>query len=163
MVSDSPGQATGESWRTVSRIVVGVDGSEGSRRALAWAIGEATARRARLEAVMVWSYPHGSAMGLSSAIDTEKLAEGTRYSLAKAVAQVAGPSPTVRIEPVVLEGDPSQVLCRLSGEADLLVIGSRGRGGFAGLLMGSVSTKCAHHSSCPVVIVPEAHRPDAGT
>lgn len=147
----------------MARIVVGVDGSEGSRRALAWAIGEAVARRARLEAVMVWSYPYGSAMALSSVIDGDKLAEGTRHSLAKTVAEVAGPSPAVRIEPVVAEGDPAQVLCRLSGEADLLVLGSRGRGGFAGLLMGSVSTKCAHHGRCPVVIVPEARRPGGST
>jgi nucleotide-binding universal stress UspA family protein len=59
------------------------------------------------------------------------------------------------MEQVVLEGDPAQVLCAQSEQAGLLVVASRGRGAFTGLLLGSGSTKCAHHSRCPVVIVPD--------
>lgn len=78
---------------------------------------------------------------------------GTR--LEAVIAEVAGHDPAVTIDPLVLEGDPGRILCARSAGADLLVVGSRGRGGFAGLVLGSVSTKCAHHSRCPVVIVPD--------
>jgi nucleotide-binding universal stress UspA family protein len=64
----------------------------------------------------------------------------------------------VEIDPVVLEGDPGQTLCAQSAGADLLVVGSRGLGDFAALMLGSVSTKCAHHSRCPVVIMPPDDR-----
>ena len=143
------------------RILVGVDGSDGSRRALAWAIEQAAARGAVVQPVIVWerSFDYGSEQYWPA---DEKIAEAARKRLAAVVTEVAGPDPAVTIDPLVLEGDPGRILCARSASADLLVIGSRGHGGFAGLVLGSVSTKCAHHSRCPVVIVPRRDQdPDA--
>jgi len=136
------------------RILVGVDGSEASRRALRWAIDEATARGATLDAILVWPSPNAYVDGLYVPVDEKKLIGDARERLAQTVAEVAGTDPQVDIHPVVLEGDPAQVLCTWSGEAELLVVGSRGHGDFAGLLLGSVSTKCTQHARCPVVVVP---------
>jgi len=137
------------------RILVGVDGSTGSRSALGWAIEEAAARRALLDAIIVWQSPYDF-KGSYYPFDENKIAESARERLVETISEVAGPHPAVEVHPVVLEGDPAQLLCAWSGDADLLVVGSRGRSDFADMLLGSVSTKCAHHSRCPVVIVPKA-------
>ncbi len=140
------------------RILVGVDGSDGSRRALRWAIEHAAARGAVVQAVIVWQRTFDYGRSGLWPVDVD-LAEGARKRLAETVAEVAVGSPALTIEQVVLEGEPGQVLCDHSGGADLLVVGSRGLGGFVGLVLGSVSTKCAHHSHCPVVIVPAREEP----
>ena len=138
------------------RILVGVDGSEGSRRALRWAIEEAAARRETVDAVIVWQSPYDFGGGLYYLrVDEEKIVQNARERLAESIAEVAGQNPSVEIHPVVLQGDPAKTLCAWSNDADLLIVGSRGHGGFAPLSLGSVSTKCAHHSRCPVVIVPK--------
>ena len=144
----------------VGRILVGVDGSEGSRRALRWAIGEAAAHEAALHALIVWQSPYDFGEALYFPVDEGKLAEGAKQRVAESIAEVAGEAPGVQIDCLVVEGDPAETLCERSAEADLLVVGSRGHGGFAGLMLGSVSTKCAHHSRCPVVIVPKAQTRD---
>lgn len=136
------------------KIVVGVDGSEGSCHALAWAIRQAAARGTAVRPVIVWqrSFDYGSKQYWPA---DEKTAETAGKRLQAAIAKVADPH--VTIDPAVLEGDPVQVLCAQSAGADLLVVGRRGDGsGLAGLVLGSVSAKCAHHSHCPVVIVPAA-------
>ena len=142
------------------RIVVGVDGSEGSRRALRWAIGQAVARGADLQAVIVWqrTFDYGRDRYWPADMD---IAEGARSRLAATIAEEeqAAAAPGVVTEQLALEGEPGQALCTFAADADLLVVGSRGLGGFAGLVLGSVSTKCAHHSHCPVVIVPAAGQP----
>jgi nucleotide-binding universal stress UspA family protein len=137
---------------------VGIDGSEGSRRALRWSIEQARMAGAAVCAVIVWqrTFDYGRQRYWPA---DEEIAEGARKRLAATIAEVAGQNPAVEIEPVVLEGDPGQTLCRRSSGADLLVVGSRGHGGFGRLALGSVSTKCAHHSRCPVVIVPRADKP----
>jgi nucleotide-binding universal stress UspA family protein len=143
------------------RILVGVDGSDGSRRALAWAIEQAAARGAVVQPVIVWQrgFDYGSDRYWPA---DEKTAETAGKRLGAMIAEVAGPDPAVTIDPLVLEGDPGRILCARSADVDLLVVGSRGLGGFAGLVLGSVSTKCAHHSRCPVVIVPKGDQdPDA--
>lgn len=137
------------------RIVVGVDGSEGSRRALQWAIEEAALRRARLEAVTVWESPYDFGEVFYFPVDEQKLADAARTLLVDTVEAVRSEvGPAVEVEPVTLDGDAAARLCELSVDADLLVVGARGHGGFAGLVLGSVSSKCAHHSRCPIVIVP---------
>ncbi len=132
------------------RIVVGVDGSEGARRALGWAVAEAAARKAVLQPVMAWQSPYDYGEMRYVPVDENRLAEGAGKRLEQALAEAGAGD---RIDPLVVRGDPAQVLCERSDGADLLVVGSRGHGGFAGLLLGSVSAKCAHHSRCPLVIV----------
>lgn len=135
------------------RIVVGVDGSEGSSRALGWAVAEAAAREAVLQPVIVWQSPYDYGELRYAPVDEEQLAKGAAKRLEQALAEAAGEAPATATDPLVARGDPAQVLCARSAGADLLVVGSRGHGGFAGLMLGSVSTKCAHHSRCSLVIV----------
>ena len=134
---------------------MGIDGSEGSRRALRWAIGEAGRGDTVIEAVTVWQSPFkfGGTFGVQ--VDERNIADAARTRLESTIGEVAGGSPTVRIEEVVAEGDPAWVLCHRAAGADLLVVGSVGHGPFAGLALGSVSTRCGQCSPCPVVIVPK--------
>lgn len=144
---------------TTQKIVVGIDGSKESRLALRWALQEAKLRGATLRIVHTWSLPHTGAgpatamepQALRQAIDDDRLAASELISseLAAADLDTSG----VEIEPVVVEGSASSALLAEAEGADLIVVGSRGRGGFKGLLLGSVSHQTAHHASCPVVIV----------
>ena len=136
------------------RILVGVDGSAGSRRALLWAISEAKARDCIIDALAVWESPNAVGESLWTPPEEKRLADEALGRLSETIEEVAGADPGVEIHPVVLRGDPAQILCSWSNDAQLLVLGTRGHGGFVGLLLGSVSSKCAQHSSCPVVIVP---------
>ena len=138
----------------MERIVVGVDGSDTSRQALVWAIDEARRREAVVEAIHAWHQPFVTGyaelgeMGLGDYL-TE--AEATLSAALRAVDTTG-----VAVEGRVLAGGPSQVLVEQAKGAALLVVGSRGRGGFSGLLLGSVSQQAAHHAPCPVVIIPPA-------
>lgn len=140
------------------RILVGVDGSEGSLRALRWALEEAAIRHAVVVAATVWESPYDYLLGGAShyaPLHEGELVEAARDTLSKAIAAVQPEHPDVRIEPLVVEGDPAETLCQQAEHADLLVVGSRGRGAFGELLLGSVSSKCAHHCHRPVLIVPK--------
>lgn len=147
----------------MGRIVVGVDGSRASQLALRWALGEARLRGATVEAVHVWRYPVLTyAPGISAApvFAHDDLEAEARAVLDEAVAGAEGPAVEgAAIERLVLEGAASEALVRRAEGADLLVVGHRGRGGFAGLRLGSVAHQCSTHATCPVVIVrdtPEA-------
>jgi nucleotide-binding universal stress UspA family protein len=137
-------------------IVVGVDGSESAEHALDWAIEEAKLRGARLRLVSGWHVPAvvyggpGFASQLDEPLDKtfEEVAEDVVGAAAKR-AREAG----VEADASVKEGQAAEVLVEAGANADLLVVGSRGHGGFAGLLLGSVSAQCAHHARCPLVIV----------
>ena len=137
-------------------VVVGVDGSGPSDAALTWAIDEARSRHADLAIVHAWSYPYTAdvaGMAASVAEDPALLASAQSV-LDDAAARAAGaclPSVTTSL----VHGTPARVLLQAARDADLLVVGTRGRGGFAGLLLGSVSEQCVHHAPCPVVVVPE--------
>ncbi len=141
----------------MGRIVVGVDGSPQSVDALRWALVEADARHATVEAVSTWSNPvmadayGGTAM---MGFDAADLVKATTQTLEAAI-EAACPDPAKRaeIERVVTEGGAGHVLIERSRGADLLVVGSRGHGGFAGLLLGSVSSQCVHHAHCPVTVI----------
>jgi nucleotide-binding universal stress UspA family protein len=137
------------------RIVVGVDGSDGSKAALRWAVGQAEFTGAKVEAVAAWEYPatYGWAPMYS---DDETLPELTKKQVSETVRDTLGTEAADLIGVTVTEGQSAHVLLTSSAGADLLVVGRRGRGGFAGLLLGSVSQHCVHHASCPVVVVPRA-------
>lgn len=137
-------------------IVVGVDGSDHAERALAWAVEEAKLRQARIRLVTAWHVPV-SAYGAPGFLPTvtPSLEESTR-SVAEEVAAAAEErvrSAGVEAETSVCHGQAADTLLEEAAAADLLVVGSRGHGGFAGLLLGSVSAQCAHHAPCPLVIV----------
>lgn len=131
-------------------IVVGVDGSEESLAALDWAITEAKLREGRIHLVTAWFYPPlASSVGDGVIDDTfEKAAEQVQAAALK-VATDAGVPATGR----VVESSPAPALLDAATDADLMVVGSRGHGGFTGLLLGSVSAHVAHHAPCPVLIV----------
>lgn len=146
------GGAGGES---VGPVVVGVDGSEPSRQALAWAVQEARRRNATLQVVHAWSYPASAGY---APLPLASFADQASQVLSDAMGQVAELDPGVSAKGETRQEPAATALIELSEGADLLVVGSRGRGGFAGLLLGSVSQQCAAHAHCPVVVV-RAHHP----
>lgn len=138
-------------------IVVGVDHSAGAKAALVFADEEARLRGATLHAVHVWQYGYIGYTGFEGGMpavggDIKEHQAAAEAALAASVRD-ALPKSDVKIEQRVIQGAPAAVLVEESQDADLLVVGSRGHGGFAQLLLGSVSQQCAHHSECPVVIV----------
>ena len=137
------------------KIVVGVDGSVGSQRALEWAAREAVLRGAELVAVHAWHFPPAAYVPYvpSASITVGLMEETAEKVLAETEAAIDMP-PGLVINHVVVEGMPAHMLVEQAQGAELLVVGSRGLGGFSGLLLGSVSQQCAHHAPCPVVIVP---------
>ena len=140
------------------RIVVGVDGSSTSEAALRWAVTELARPGDVVVAVHTWMRPPVAAYpGLTfrlPQIDTTPMTEAATTELSRAIdAALAGVAVDVTLEHTVLEGDAAWCLLREAETADVLVVGSRGRGGFRGLLLGSVSQKCLHHAPCPVVVV----------
>jgi nucleotide-binding universal stress UspA family protein len=136
------------------RIVVGVDGSAHARRALRWAIDHARQRGATVDAVHAWQYVYAGVSGFQVAVPvTEGIEEAAQATLDHAVDAEATAG-DVEIRRVLAQGPPAQVLLEVATGADHLVVGSRGRGGFAGLLLGSVSQQVSHHAPCPVVIIP---------
>jgi nucleotide-binding universal stress UspA family protein len=140
----------------VATIVVGIDGSEQSNQALRWAVEEARLRGANIRAVHAWMPPAttlmpGPAPGFDLAAAQPGLQEASTRLVRAMVEEVAGDA-EVSVEPVAIEGPAVQVLAEEARDAEMLVVGSRGRGGFTGLLLGSVSQALAHHSPCPVLI-----------
>ena len=139
-------------------IVVGVDHSEGAKAALRFALEEAKLRRATLRVVHAWQYGYIGATGLEGGAypalggDIKELRDSAETAFEETLRESI-PETDVEIERRVVEGRPATVLVAESQGAELLVVGSRGHGGFTGLLLGSVSQQCAHHAACPVVIV----------
>ncbi|MGW7444059.1 universal stress protein [Kitasatospora sp. NPDC054795] len=151
----------GEEPRRSARIVVGVDGSTTSRSALAWAARQAGLTGDSVDAVIAWQYPVGYGAP-SAAVPDFDVAGNARQALAEAVAEAAAEAPQVEIRQHVVQGHPAAVLLRAADNADLLVVGNRGHGGFTEALLGSVSQHCVHHAHCPVVVVRAARpRPQA--
>lgn len=139
----------------MGKIVVGVDGSAGSREALRWAFAEAQIRDATLEAVIVWQYPVTASLPTFGVMDTPAdFQSEARTTLIEILASegITAEAP-IPVSTLVAEGNPARALLDASSEADLLVVGSRGHGGFTGVLVGSISQQCVHHASCPVVVV----------
>lgn len=140
---------------TPHRIVVGVDGSPSSQEALVWAIRQAKATGATVEACTAWEYPqfYGS-IGWSFPDGTyAELAAAAQQVLRDALARAVEQGVEADVHSSVGYGTPAQVLLDAAKEAELLVVGNRGHGGFTGVLLGSVSQHCVQHAQCPVVIV----------
>lgn len=141
----------------MGRIVVGVDDSPQAAAALRWALDEARLRHATLEVVHTWLFPViGDVAGAAADTLVRDLERAARQLLDHVVDGVAGSDPGVKVERRVVEGGAAMVLIDAAVDAELLVVGSRGRGGFAGLLLGSVAQQCLHHAPCPVVVVRSA-------
>lgn len=136
-------------------VVVGVDGSEHAARALSFAVGEVRRRDVPLEAVMAVDYYPGAEFGAipTSAPTTDDLKEQARRALEAILEDLPD---DIEVNAVVSQGPPARALLARTQGADLLVVGSRGRGGFQGLLLGSTSHRVISHASCPVVVVPRA-------
>lgn len=133
-------------------VVVGVDGSEGSKTALRWAANYARRGGARLLAVGAWQYP-AMYYGYTVAIPEADLAAETERTVRTTISDVLGGEPDVAIEVRIAQGPAAEVLLDAASGADLLVVGSRGHGAFTGMLLGSVSNHVVHQASCPVVVV----------
>jgi nucleotide-binding universal stress UspA family protein len=134
-----------------ARVVVGVDGSKQSEQALRWAAHFAATFGARIDAIAAWMLPTGYGWGgvpmeWSPEQDMEKI-------LTNSVDRVFGAQRPKDMRLIVREGNPAKVLLDESDGALIMVVGSRGHGGFAGLLLGSVSTSTAEHATCPVLVV----------
>lgn len=159
--------SNGDDDTAMAKIVVGVDGSSGALEALRWALAEARLRRASVHAVYAWMLPFSLSVptletfGLPAPGPTmEKVHEEFR---SRAEADLAASLQAIDFDDVELTGDTiegraAHVLLEAARDADLLVVGSRGQGGFTGLLLGSVSQQCAHHAPCPIVIVPSSEQ-----
>ncbi len=136
-------------------IVVGVDGSEQSRRAMDWAVEEARLRKGQVLALTAWHFPYvGDYMG-----------QTWDYGVFQADAQAILDEELARVRDRganltghIVQSSPAAMLVDASREADLVAVGSRGRGGFTGMLLGSVSTQTVHHAHCPVLVFREKDR-----
>ena len=136
-------------------IVVGIDGSESSQRALDWAANEARLRHARLRVVHAWLEPPlaGGYFLAPAPYEREAIEEAGQEVLDKAVASIPAGSPEIAVDALLVHGTPETVLLNHADQAAMVVVGSRGRGGFTELVLGSVSRGVVHHASCPVVVV----------
>ncbi|HXV35152.1 MAG TPA: universal stress protein [Gaiellaceae bacterium] len=153
----------------MAKIVVGTDGSPSAQHAVSWALGEARLRKAALHIVHAWMVPLVDALpepwllavpiGHTEQELEDRLAAGAREFLEATVAEAKAAGPELDVIGELAEMRPAAALLAAARDADLLVVGSRGHGGFAGLLLGSVSSQCVHHAPCPVVVVP-AERAD---
>lgn len=139
--------------RPAAPVIVGVDGSPASREALRWAVDFGRMTGAPVEAVAAWTYPQVG-YGWYGPVPTVWEPEAdTKTMLDDTIEAVLGAVEGARVGRKVTEGLPARVLVEASEWASALVVGSRGHGGFAGLLLGSVSSACAEHGHCPVVVL----------
>jgi nucleotide-binding universal stress UspA family protein len=146
----------------MSGILVGIDGSSHSRRALEWAVNEAAIRHTALTVLTVeqaitgfWGAPVVYPGDADLTEHARKVAqEETDVALGKLATEARPPEVTV----LAIAGIPAEEILGVASDADMIVVGSRGAGGFKKLLMGSVSTSVTHHARCPVVVVPDEGR-----
>jgi len=147
----------------VAAVVVGFDGSRGATDALRWAFAEASLRKATLRSIRAWSfgeigvvpggYGYFGVAGPAVGDNEAELRAADRTMVDDGVDKMAVEFPEVTVDRQIVDGGAAAVLIAAVDAADLLVVGSRGHGGFAELLLGSVSLQCVHHAPCPVVVV----------
>jgi nucleotide-binding universal stress UspA family protein len=139
----------------VGRVVVGVDGSELSQAAIGFAVEEASSRGVGLTAVHAWWYPVSASPGdmVFAVVERHDLEDEEQVLLAESLAGYQERYPDVPVRRVLAQGNAAAALVHESLGAELLVVGSRGRGGFAGLVLGSVSHAAIQHAGCPVAVI----------
>jgi nucleotide-binding universal stress UspA family protein len=142
-------------------IIVGLDGSGHSQLALEWAMKEAAIRHAPLTVLTVdqavAGYYRGMAVDPEASVRTEEVRQAVQTETDKALAGLEGPHPE-SVTVTAIHGFPVEELIKAASDADMIVLGSRGAGGFTRLLMGSVASQVAQHAHCPVLIVPPQDR-----
>ena len=145
-----------------TKIVVGVDGSPSSRAALRWAVGQAVLTGGVVEAVLAWQVPmilRTSAWAPIYVDEASSLEADARKTLDAVISDEVEPADSQHVAAQVGYGHPAQVMLEAAADADLLVVGSRGHGSVADVLLGSVGQYCVHHAHCPVLIMRgEPHR-----
>lgn len=138
-------------------IVVGVDDTPASAAALRWAVAEARRRSCSVDAISVWHMDYGvvlTSQAMAAGFDIEP---ARVESARRAVLEAATEGVTeVELRRILVEGDPRKLLVEMSRDAQLLVVGNRGHSAITELVLGSVSSYCVHHATCPVVVVKAA-------
>ena len=134
------------------RIVVGADGSDQSKAAMDWAIEESRLRGGEVQALTAWNFPYVSD-ALGTAWDYEIFQKDAQAILEAELERVKDQD--VAITGRIVEGNAASALIEASKAADLIVVGSRGHGGFTGMMLGSVSHQTIHHAHCPVLVIRE--------
>lgn len=146
----------------MSGIIVGIDGSVHSRHALEWAIREAAIRRTSLTVLTVQQVVHGFWGGGVAYPGDQALAEealkAARQETDEILDRLDSESRPPQVTVQAVSGLPAEVLLNAAADTDMIVVGSRGAGGFRRLLMGSVSSQITHHANCPVVVIPAGDR-----
>lgn len=142
------------------KIIVGVDGSDASLEALRLGRDLAEQVNAHLEAITCWTFPQLYEKYIMDGFEIYK--ESAAKVLDQSVARVYGPELPRNVGTRLMEGNTKVSLINASGDADLLILGRRGQGGFSGLHVGSVSSSCVAHAKCPVLVVqaPDSHESD---
>ena len=145
---------------TQAYVVVGVDGSPSSIAALRWAARLAPSMNAQIQAITTWQYPTGAGAGIGMGggvgMEMADAPEAVATTiLDQALSTAFAHTPPAGLQRTTLQGNPAQVLLDVSTDSDalMLIVGSRGHGGFVGLLIGSTSAYCAEHATCPVLVV----------
>ena len=142
-------------------IIVGIDGSGHSQRALRRAMKEAAIHQEPLTVITVHQaivgYAGGPVAYPQDQPETERAREAAQAETDKALAELDGPRPS-SVTVTAVHGIPAEVLVNASKDADMIVLGEFGTGGFGHVLMGSVASKVAHHATCPVLIIPPENR-----
>lgn len=137
-------------------VVVGVDGSSASQAALRWAVEDARRRGCPVDVISAWHPDYGVMIGpLPAEVFAEVTPQALKAAAQKVLDRAVQGFEGVEIRRILVEGDPRDALTKASEDAELLVVGSRGRGTLAGIILGSVSLYCVHHASCPVVVIRE--------
>jgi nucleotide-binding universal stress UspA family protein len=134
-----------------TRIVVGYDGSPDSTSALEWAVHESEAKGDRLELIATWHWPVG--IGWPGIVTGYDPGDDVQETLDKTLSDLRTSHPDIDATARIVQGSPADTLVEASRGARLLVLGTRGHGELAGLLIGSVSQYCAAHAYCPVIVV----------
>lgn len=132
-------------------IVVGLDGSQQSKDALHWAVRQAKKQGSAVQAIAAWHHP--VQFGYPRVFPDRELEEQAQKWVDDAVAEVSKDEPDCEVQTKIQRGHPPRVLLDASETAEMLVLGHKGRGGVAGMLLGSVVLQCVQHASCPVVVI----------